>query len=209
MASNGLNLGGVRGKPIDPTEKAVQDKASGAEGASAQNTNKPLNPIPTPNSAVGLAAATANTLNPIKVDGVTDPNPLRPGQTGQQNYESQLVTEEVGGEDQGESEPQALKIYVSTTKKLAIGKYQFENGILKLFKQDEVDEFTRLLSQLPSYNRAEIRTVDIDKAAEIAAATLPRATRGFDSGKNPEAERMEKLIPKTGTLNQGTKESGN
>lgn len=102
------------------------------------------------------------------------------------------------------------KIYTCLpAQKWRIGKFRFEKGQLHLTKESEMKEFDNLLEGLPVVDRARIKTVDLDEAQKIAAGMVPRATRGFDGGLNREADALAKATPKIGTLDQGTKESGN
>jgi len=84
----------------------------------------------------------------------------------------------------------------------AIGDFQFNNGLLSLSKQDRVDEFEKVLSELPLSESIKVRKLDVAGAEEIARefmARNPVVTRGMDSATG---DRAPQNMRGTGVLGE-------
>ncbi|MGL5935881.1 MAG: hypothetical protein ACRCZI_09705 [Cetobacterium sp.] len=71
-----------------------------------------------------------------------------------------------------------------------VAEFQFENGLLELRTQAQVDEFKEILEQLPQAEQVRIKKLDIDAARQIAAdwlASQGGATKGIDSATGERA----------------------
>lgn len=78
---------------------------------------------------------------------------------------------------------EVMKVYsIHPQQKLKIGKFLFERGTLKLETAEEIAEFEELLAKLPSWTRAQIKTISLEAAeALIAEMKRPEAAKGMDS----------------------------
>lgn len=121
-------------------------------------------------------------------------------------------TEAIESEDTASGEAPAIlgKIYTCLpSQNWRIGPFKFQKGQLHLLRAEDIESFEKLLEGIPPIDRARIKTLDLGAADELAKNLTPRATRGFDGGLNLAADKLAKSTPKIGTLDQGSKESGN
>lgn len=84
---------------------------------------------------------------------------------------------------------------------LAIGRFQFEKGILVL-EGDDAAEFAKLLPTLPLQEQARIQKIDVDAAIELLEAqrtTQGGATKTTDSSVGERGSDVSKLGAKLGT----------
>lgn len=102
-----------------------------------------------------------------------------------------VVNAGVTGAEEGET------VYSShPIKRLLIGRFSFEDGVLRL-KGDDLAEFEKLLDSLPRGDRASVKKLDMDRVDAIVQQR--RAVQGaFDSGVGREA--LEKLHAESPTL---------
>lgn len=125
---------------------------------------------------------------------------LNPGTNGD------LAAELGGADDFG----QILKTFTShPILSLQIGKFKFDQGVLNITNQDDLEQFESILKKLPPAERNNIKTISLDLANKIALESGPVINRGFDSGRNASAEQLKRNQPTVGTTDMGAKESGN
>lgn len=97
-------------------------------------------------------------------------------------------------------------------KRFGVGKFKFQNGILKLFSEEEVKEFENSLDGMPSSERHRIKKVDLAAAEAIVRERLAQqggATKQTDSTIGERTTNAPKIG--TGDLvkdSQPTAESG-
>lgn len=77
----------------------------------------------------------------------------------------------------------------------AVGKFKFDNGVLKLSKREDIDEFEKVLDDLPESERIRIRKLDIEKAEaisrEVRGKSGPRSTQQTDSSVGDRGEKTK------------------
>jgi len=96
----------------------------------------------------------------------------------------------------GESETVYSSHPVSRYK---LGRFQFENSVLRLSDQDDIDEFEKLLDhpKLPVADRRIVKKIDVSKVDDIVKARM--ATKQFDSSVGRESlEKLKQAAPTVG-----------
>lgn len=96
-------------------------------------------------------------------------------------------------------------IYTSSpADNFRLGRFKFENGVLRL-KGEDLDDFEKLLNdpRLPRSDRSMIRKIDMSRVDAIVEARR-QATTQFDSSLGREAlERLHRESPTVGTVPLG------
>ncbi len=160
--------------------------------------------IPTNTLAAGLASVSASAISTASASvvsqsvasAVSAPSPLdaAPGETDAFAGPTEIHADDAAGtviaEDgferhtdvAAEAPTGPIKMYSShPVMRFAIGNFQFENGRLDLFSQEQVDAFEAELAWLAKNQptiRANIKTIDLDAAAAFASKFNPTAARG-------------------------------
>jgi hypothetical protein len=68
--------------------------------------------------------------------------------------------------------------------KFKVGRFRFENGLLELRNEDDVDEFRKVLGDLPTPERLRIKELDVSAAEAQVRKVIgdsPRASKGIGS----------------------------
>jgi hypothetical protein len=93
-----------------------------------------------------------------------------------------------------EAAPDSLNRWTShPIMRYGIGRFQFENGLLALSAEDDV-EFRELLAQQPVSEQCKVRFVDLEAAEKLIAsmrADSGGVTQGIDSSTGDRAKPAE------------------
>lgn len=80
-----------------------------------------------------------------------------------------------------------------------LGRFQFENSVLRLSESDDIEEFEKLLNhpKLPVADRRIVKKIDISKVDDIVASRM--ATKQFDSSVGRSSlEKLKQASPTVG-----------
>lgn len=138
----------------------------------------------------------SQTSSPPKLGGILGQKPVEAAQQPETSIESEA------------KEPAEVeKIYTChPIKNLKFGsEFVFENSRMVLSDPARIAKFDKMLSAMKPAQRHRIKTLDLELAHKMARDRVPAARRGFDSGKNPDAERLARENPKVGTQDMGRK----
>lgn len=157
----GLNLGNRNSRDENTVTK--NDNKEQAERVDAPNTGNERDTV----------EAAATRVEPAEVDALSE------------EMAAQAAVSRAGftGKQAGE------RIYSSyPMNNFALGRFRFENGILRLSKQEDIDEFEKLWKhpRLPASDRNLITEINEDRVASIVESRR-QATQNFDSSLGREA----------------------
>lgn len=71
--------------------------------------------------------------------------------------------------------------FVSTTQRLIIGRFEFENGRMNLDSRKDFEEFSELMAQQPKQIQNQVKMIDPDAANRMVAEHKRRMQTGIDT----------------------------
>lgn len=95
-----------------------------------------------------------------------------------------------------------VKVYSShPIQNFAIGRFRFEKSVLTLTKQEDADEFEKLLADIPAPDRLMVKELDLQAAETLVKNREQSATKQFDSSVGRQAlEQLKAAAPTVGSV---------
>jgi hypothetical protein len=167
------------------------DATTSREGATSRP--QPESTLPKPPESKDEVETRLDRTQPVSGDNdvarqtpeETFLDPPTPGEERKDTLEFEDVTESgLAPEPKPTADDGIVRFSSHPILKFKVGRFRFENGLLELRNEDDVDEFRKVLGDLPTPERLRIKELDVSAAEAQVRKVMgdsPRASKGIGS----------------------------